>query len=242
MYHHVAPIPSREHLAPYIVSIDTFRYQLDAILRSNLPILTLSELCEQERNGSHTVSRSVVLTFDDCSQELWEHAIPQLHQRSIRATFFSVSSRLGLTNDWDDHRGGKRIPLMDAMELRKLAELGHEIGSHSESHRRLAELPFDEVLHELIESKTNLEAVTKTTVKTLAYPFGEIPTNHEQLCERAGYIGACSIFSKSSSLEKDRYAIRRILLHERDTGLRMRLKLSRAYLEWRSLRDPFKVQ
>ncbi len=237
MYHHVAPIAGRAALLPYLVTPETFRKQLDAIAVSGLPVLTMKQLVHDYDNGQ-SPKRSVVLTFDDCSRELWDVAIPELEQRGLKASFYAVSSRFGGQNDWDDHRGAPRVELMIADELRTLAEMGHEVGSHGVHHQRLDQLAHADVVNELVQSKQVIEAVTGILVETLAYPFGAIPERHDQVCADAGYRAACSIFSRDRTVLQDRYAVRRILAHEGDTGLRFRFKLSRPYLWLRGRRDP----
>ncbi len=242
MYHHVAPTAGRESLIPYVVTPEVFLRQLDAIVASRLPVVTMAELLRRQSSQTNNEGRCVVLTFDDCSRELWDFAIPELEKRGMNATFYAVASRFGADNDWDDHRGGRRIPLMTEKELHTLAVMGHEVGSHGVTHRRLTELKSDEVLAELVDSKQMIESVTGIVVETLAYPFGAVPKNHQTLCRTAGYKCACSIFSRAATIEADPFAVRRILAHEADTGWRMRVKLSRPYLDWRCFRDPVLIR
>lgn len=238
MYHHVTEIAGHEHMVPYVVSPATFRRQLDAIVDSGMPVVTLAELIQMRDQQTHGRKRCIVLTFDDCSRALWDFALPELHKRSLRATFFAVSEYIGGENVWDDHRGGKRVPLMTAEQLRRLTGLGHEVGSHAATHRRLRELSSEEVEKELMESRQSMESILGVPVKTLSYPFGSIPKNHLGACAATGYSAACSIFSKANTISEDPYAIRRILAHENDVGWRIRMKLSLPYLVWRGFRDP----
>ena len=236
MYHHVAPLSGREGLVPYLVTPETFRIQLDAIVRSGLRVRTMQQLVNADQAVTAS-GRCVVLTFDDCSRELWDFAIPELEKRGLKASFYAVSSRTGGHNDWDDHRGATRIELMGAEELRTLAAMGHEVGSHGISHQRLDQMSDNDVLRELVESRQAIEAMTSVSVQTLAYPFGAVPRRHTALCREAGYQYACSIFSHGRTVLEDPYAVRRILIHEADVGRRLGFKLSRFYLWLRGLRD-----
>ena len=237
MYHHVAPLSGRESLLPYVVSPQVFCRQLDVIVASRLPVVTMAELMRRQEERSLTGRRCVVLTFDDCSRELLDYAVPELERRNLRASFYAVASRFGGQNDWDDHRGGGRVQLMLEDELKALVRMGHEVGSHGVHHRRLDQCSREDVVTELTHSKRRIEEVTGLPVETLAYPFGAIPLSHGQLCREAGYTAACSIFSAARTVLSDRFAIRRILIHEADIGWRMRFKLSRLYLELRRVRD-----
>lgn len=240
MYHHVAPFVGREHLLPYVVSPRVFSAQLDAIVSLGFQIVTLSDLIQRVQS-LQTTARCVVLTFDDCAKDLWDFAIPELERRGLKASFFAVSSRFGGENDWDDHRGGARVPLMCAEELKDLASMGHEVGSHGASHVRLDQCQESVVRDELIRSRQEISDVTGAAVQTLAYPFGAVPKLHDSLCRSAGYLAACSIFSTAPTVLDDRFSMRRILVHEADVGWRLRFKLSGVYLQLRKFRDPMLI-
>jgi peptidoglycan/xylan/chitin deacetylase (PgdA/CDA1 family) len=236
MYHHVAEIHGREGLAPYIVTPALFRKQLDQIEASGHSICTLAHLVNRVES-QRTAVRSIVLTFDDCSRELWDFAIPELDARGLKATFFAVSGLPVRENSWDDHRRSRRIELMTDDELRTLSGMGHEIGSHCRTHRRLTDLTPDEVRVEIGQSRCELADVIGSAVDTLAYPFGAVPNSYANICREAGYKAACSIFSPAKSTLSDRFSIRRTIIHERDFGLRLRMKLSLPYLWLRAMRD-----
>ena len=53
----------------------------------------------------------------------------------MTGTLYVVAGRLGGTNDWDE---GPRLRLMDADQVRAVAAAGHEVGSHTMTHPRLA--------------------------------------------------------------------------------------------------------
>lgn len=236
MYHHVAPLKGREGLLPYVVSPETFATQLDTIQRTGLRVMTMAQVVQYSLSEERS-PRAVVLSFDDCSQELLEFALPELENRGMKASFYAVSDGIGHTNDWDAHRGHGNVPLMTGDELRSLVDDGHEVGSHGRSHQPLSALPDGEVASELVESRQTIEQFTGHSVVTLAYPFGAIPRNHRHQCMVAGYSAACSIFADTRTVLEDLFAVRRILVHEADVGPRLRFKLSAVYLRLRGIRD-----
>lgn len=234
MYHHVGSVTRLGGLAPFVVSPANFKHQLDAIASRGLKIERLTDLVTGSRVGERQ-SPSVVLTFDDCSAGLFDFAIPELERRGWKATFFSTAGKVGEYNDWDRALGAPRVRLMHWQHLKELASLGHEIGAHGLSHLSLRDCSDAAALAEMVEAREVLEQGTSARVRTFAYPFGDIPDGYPRLCRDAGYEAACSIFSTSSRVLEDRFAVRRILVSDRDAGLRIRVKLSRLYLRARAL-------
>jgi peptidoglycan/xylan/chitin deacetylase (PgdA/CDA1 family) len=236
MYHHVGSLQQLGALAPFVVSIAAFRSQLDLIEAQGFKVETLGELLSGvgTRDGSQSPSR-VVITFDDCPQGLLEFAVPELERRGWKATFFAVAGKVGGYNDWDASPGAPRVPLMRWEDLRELAALGHEIGAHGFSHVSLRRCPRSQASVEMSRARETLEQGAGISVRRFAYPFGEAPDGYRRLCGETGYESACSIFSMSPHVLGDRFDIRRILVTERDAGLRMRVKLSHLYLRARGL-------
>ncbi len=97
------------------------------------------------------------LTFDDGPDAIWTPQILDvLAAHGARATFFVLLDRA------DAH---------PSLVRRMLAE-GHEVGLHGVDHRRLAGKPHTVVLHELMEGRRRLEALTGAPVTWLRPPFG----------------------------------------------------------------------
>jgi len=103
------------------------------------------------------------LTFDD---GYLDHIViaRYLSALGVRATFFVITHL----------REFEGKPLLSQYEefIAELAELGHEVGSHTCTHKVLTELPQKDLDQELRESKRYLEDVLGREVKGLAYPYG----------------------------------------------------------------------
>ncbi|MEO7684102.1 MAG: polysaccharide deacetylase family protein [Gemmatimonadaceae bacterium] len=236
MYHHVGSLQQLGVLAPFVVSPAAFRSQLDSIEARGLKVETLREVFRGRRTRDRSRSRSrVVITFDDCPRGLLEFAVPELERRGWKATFFAVAGKVGGYNDWEASTNAPRVPLMRWEDLRELAALGHEIGAHGFSHVSLRRCTPQQARFEMSRARETLEQGAGIPVRTFAYPFGEAPDGYRRLCGDTGYESSCSIFSMSARVLGDRFDIRRILVTERDTGLRMRMKLSHLYLRARGL-------
>ncbi|MFC5970273.1 polysaccharide deacetylase family protein [Halomarina salina] len=103
-----------------------------------------------------------------------------LADHDAEATFFTVSS---VAEDHPD-------------EVRAIADAGHEIASHTHSHRLLSDLDPDERREELVHSRDVLESVTGATVEGFRAPAFDVPEGTLAALADAGYrydssVAAC---------------------------------------------------
>ena len=132
MYHSIspstAPDPHRLRVHP-----DRLDRHLRLLRRLGLRGVSLGELLRASEPGR---GRGLVgLTFDDGYTDFLDHAVPVLERHGMTGTLYVVAGRLGGANEWDD---GPRLPIMDADQVRAVAAAGHEVGSHTMTHPRLA--------------------------------------------------------------------------------------------------------
>ena len=244
MYHHVVPSVEVGSFSPFAVSQKLFLCQMDWLNNAGFQTITFEQLFalrDQDARGAKN-SKLVIITFDDCSTNLLDQAVPELMRRGMTATFFAVAGKPGGINDWDADNGAPKIPLMSRNDLKSLSDNGFEIGSHGLSHPNLRRCLPDQIRHELKNSKEILEDIIGRSIHFLAYPYGKYPVGYANYCREAGYAAAVSIFSNARTVTDDPYCMRRVLVHEGDHGVRFRFKLSALYLmlrrysDWRVLR------
>ena len=80
--------------------------------------------------------------------------------------------------------------MMDAAKLSELAQAGHEIGSHTETHAILVHCGQPELEREVIGSRKRLEAAVATPVDSFCYPNGDHNPQVIQAVRAAGYKAA----------------------------------------------------
>lgn len=73
--------------------------------------------------------------------------------------------------------------------LKRLASLGHAIGSHGHSHQALATLDEDDQRRDLALSRSILEMATGGEVRAVAYPYGWPGAFGDRTVELAGEVG-----------------------------------------------------
>lgn len=104
---------------------------------------------------------AVTLTYDDAVLNQIKYHVPLMEERGFRGTFFVFANAIshGQSNNWE--------PWI------RIAEKGHEIGSHTLSHPRLTELSDEEIERQLSESKRIIGEHIGKVALTFAYPYGQ---------------------------------------------------------------------
>lgn len=213
---------------PYRITVSPARFekQMEWLQRRGLRGTSMRELLDAADRGS--AGRLVGITFDDGYADFATHALPVLARHGFNATVFLVAGKLGGTNDWDEQ--GPTKQLMSAEQVRSAAGMGVEIGSHAVAHLRLSEAGPDVVRREIVESRERLEAVVGAPVRGFCYPYGDVP-DAVHIVRDAGYDYAVAT---RTSARRDRYALPRIYVGERDGAVRLLAKLIRHRLVWGS--------
>jgi len=104
-------------------------------------------------------------------QDGLEFVLDALEKHDAKATFFIVSE----------------IADSEPDILREIADAGHEIASHTRTHRLLSTLDEKKRSEEIRESRRMLESVTGDIVTGFRAPAFEIPEDHFTHLARAGY-------------------------------------------------------
>jgi peptidoglycan/xylan/chitin deacetylase (PgdA/CDA1 family) len=234
MYHHVCPEPNAARHYPWAVTPDLFREQMLRLRTGGYESVHLSALLPVP---AVSTGKQVVITFDDGALNLLEYAVPILQEYRLTATFFVPTRLLGARNSWDANSDYPREELMSPSEVYALHAAGFEIGSHGANHVNLSRVASEIAMQEMQESKSDLESLLGKPVRFLAYPFGEYPPEYAELCRKAGYDGACAISSHTVRVLDDPFALRRILIYDKDRGWRFWFKLTSFYLRRCSRRD-----
>lgn len=103
------------------------------------------------------------ITFDDGYVD--HHKVAEeLYKRDLPATLFIIT---GL-----EEFHGRRLLTSRQDRIRQIHDMGHEIASHTTTHRNLTRLPPELVERECVESKRRLEDIIGDEVRGLAYPYG----------------------------------------------------------------------
>lgn len=192
--------------------------------------VTMREL--QQNWGKHP-EKTVAITFDDGYLDNLENAYPILEKYQAKATIYVVVDRHD--RDWSTykkahHNSGElaREPKLNDEQVRLLANSGLvEIGSHTMTHANLDKLTDEECLHELAESKQQLEQMIEQPVTSFAYPFGIYSQRDVELAKQAGYQNAVTTKEGIDAQQPDFMQLQRIKISGKDSmfAVKCRLKL-----------------
>jgi peptidoglycan/xylan/chitin deacetylase (PgdA/CDA1 family) len=180
-YHHTHPrlhgIPNAE----FNVEPDNFKKQLAGLQEMGFKFVALSEVLDAHRDGRKLAPRSVVVTFDDCFESVYEYAFPILQDLSIPATLFLATSHLDMQGPFPfDPWGGRyrdRVPAnfyrpISVAQCREMQSSGLiELGVHTHSHQDFRDRP-GELYRDLRESMKRLAQTFGITRPSFAFPFG----------------------------------------------------------------------
>jgi peptidoglycan/xylan/chitin deacetylase (PgdA/CDA1 family) len=232
MYHQVSVAPPPLY-ARYSVTFARFTRQMEWLANRGYTTLSLAQLHQCRAGTQSWPRRPVVITFDDGFADAMTSLLEVLPRFGFRATVFLVSGALGGVSTWTRRRGVE-MPIADWTCVRDLVAAGCEIGSHTVTHPRLAELTSGVCLRELIDSRERLQDRLGRAVPHLAYPFGSVTTRVRDQAVDAGYTMACSGERGLSTADDDPMLLHRVPVFGDDSMLdfTVRLCTARSVREW----------
>lgn len=221
-YHRVHPDRSRQ--TPTIPP-EAFERQISILARRWHPI-PMDHLAQALERGETLPGRSVVVTFDDGTEDFHRYALPILLQNRVPATLFMIAGNIGrpgwLTED----------------DLRALPGQGVSVGSHTLHHDYLPSLPLDRAEESLSVSREILQRLVGP-LQFLSYPAGGYTPEIIHAVRSLGYRAACTTNRGTSRSPANRWALRRIAMHgNARTRLGLWLRCSGYYGLNRRLRSP----
>jgi peptidoglycan/xylan/chitin deacetylase (PgdA/CDA1 family) len=143
-----------------------------------------------------------MITFDDGYRDVLWNAAPVLARLHFPATVYVITGRIS----------GSDSSFLTWPELKRLEQLGLEIGSHTVHHLELPGLSDAAATRELTASRRTLEAHLGRPVQWFAYPAGREVPHDVPLVARSGYVLAVTtrpgaLQSRSQPLLLRRYEV-----------------------------------
>jgi peptidoglycan/xylan/chitin deacetylase (PgdA/CDA1 family) len=220
MYHSI----STDKQDPWSVTPQMFTEQMDWLKRKKFNVLSLDQAVEhilQSKNNR----KCIVITFDDGYKDFLEAAVPILKKNNFTASIFIPTELIGSTSQWDSFNKNK--PLLDWQELKEVARLGYDIGSHSKTHPDLTMLTNEQLQDELSQSKQMLENELHITIPSFSYPFGKYTDREIEAVKNTGYLSAVTVRdSLGNDSKTDVFAIERVAMSNKDSLYDFAVKVS----------------
>ena len=196
---------------PWEVTLEQFEQQLDLLLSQGWQTCCFRDLSHPEKLSEKTV----LITFDDGYENNFA-AAQALHKRGMCATWFIVSNDIGGISSWSDP-GTMPRTMLSAEQLLEMDEMGMEIGAHTMSHCKLAQVSLEQAVQEVTESKSKLTQIMGKEVISFCYPYGNHNDNVVEAVRTAGYKYACVTFNGWVNYDPDPLRIRRIAIYAADS-------------------------
>lgn len=123
---------------------------------------------------NHSAAPIASVTFDDFPRSAWHVAGPILRRHGVKATYYAVGSWVGQTVD-----GVEQYTVED---LKAVAAEGHEIASHTYSHKKVFSLDGDAIrADEAANVAFFNKHVGEGEITAFAYPYGEASPRTKRL-------------------------------------------------------------
>ena len=233
-YHNVGPGPPDGKFKLLYTSAEKFERQLWTMRRLGLRGVSIRDGLPQLHGN--TRSNLVMLSFDDGYLDTLTRALPILTSYGFTATCFVVSDAMGTHNSWDAAYLQDEKPLMTQQQVQQWLAAGMEVGSHSCSHPRLAELAAADAEREVAGSRAALHAALGVAIEQFAYPYGSFSSSTAELVRRVGYASAVTVVPGIAGASDDRYRLPRILVDGESGWLKFLLQVATPYEDLRHRR------
>ncbi|MBI1953034.1 MAG: polysaccharide deacetylase family protein [Candidatus Omnitrophica bacterium] len=190
-------------------------------------VISMADLASGLEGKRRLSGRSVVITFDDGTEDNHRYAFPVLKRLGLPALIFVITDNIG------------KPGFLNADQILEMERGGISFGSHTSGHAYLPEKTLESVQQELTVSKAKLESLLGKPVEFLSYPGGGYCLRIAQLAREAGYRAACTTNRGYRRRPVDLFALRRITAHSWERSrLGFHLRLSGFYDWTRRLRNP----
>jgi peptidoglycan/xylan/chitin deacetylase (PgdA/CDA1 family) len=176
--------------------------------------------------------KSIVLTFDDVTENQLVFAVPLLDKFNLKASFFIPFSYIGKTDLWNQSSGISGEKIMTIEQLKQLNIERIELGYHSYLHKKYSLLSELEIENDFIKCEEIIKANNLKIYPALAYPFGNYPKNgiekenFKQIVAKNKIKFGLKIGNRPNRFPfKDNYEIKRIEIKGNHSLMTFRLKI-----------------
>lgn len=186
----------------------------------------ISDYAQTQINSVRDVFRSqnrpkmkrpiVTLISDDLHQynETWY--VPMLDEYDVKSTFAVIGEK---TEEADNGIENGYLP---SSYIKQLYADGHNIASHTWTHRRMNEIPLNEVEDELSRTKLYLEQFTHTPVNMFVSPFGIRGASIDNLVSKYYDANFISGYGSLNPTPLDNYFLNRVSFDDSETDPQLR--------------------
>jgi peptidoglycan/xylan/chitin deacetylase (PgdA/CDA1 family) len=186
-----------------------FRQGMARIQRAGYRAISLLDVAQCLRARAPFPDRSLVLTFDDGYQSVYEQGFPILQRLGLRATVFLTVGERPPSSPVERLPSLSGRSMLSWSEIREMQRWGIEFGAHTLTHPDLTRLPSERLEHEVLRSQEIVEDELGVPVPCFAYPFGRANRASRQVARRH-FTLACTDQLGLLSARSDPYLLARL--------------------------------
>ncbi len=192
----------------YTININHFKQQMLYLKKNDYRVISIAQLLKCIEDSVFP-EKPVVITIDDGYKSVYTLAFPVLKEYGFPATLFLYTDFI--------NNGPNQLSWL---EIKEMAAMGMEIGSHTLSHANLLNQKSNEsyldyisrIKKEIVLSKTILERNTGYSVLSFAYPYGVYSEEIRMLAKQAGYKALLNVNSMNNSIPIDPHSLNRQII------------------------------
>lgn len=226
MYHNVGQ--SELDSNKLTISVQKLERQFQYLVDNGYKTFHFSEL---EKMNS-IPKKSIVLTFDDVTENQLIHAVPLLEKFNLKASFFIPFQYIGKTDLWNESTEETAQKIMTIEQLKQLPAALIELGYHSFEHKRYQTLSATEINNDFLKCEEEIKNHNLNIYPALAYPYGNYPKesteneNFKRLLNENKIKFGLKIGNRPNRFPfKDIYEIKRIDIKGLDSLMVFQLKI-----------------
>jgi len=163
----------------------------------------------------------VCLTFDDCYTSTMTYGTDVLLQQGVTGSFYAVSSHVGGASDWDVPNAR---PLASWEQLRTAQSQGFEIGCHTATHPKLAELTLSSQKAEIQQGAARMRE-EGLSPRSFCLPYGSLNEKTAQAIQESGFDVGLALAKRLPKPSDSRLLLPRVVVAFSDTPASLAYKL-----------------
>lgn len=168
------------------ISPSKFERQVEFLKQSGYNSISPQSLFDQIKD------KSVLITFDDGYEGIYEYAYPIIRKYGFNAIIFLTTGYIGDYNKWDASPG-PRFKHLNWQQIKEMSDNGVYFGSHGVRHLFLTRHKNKDIEYELKASKEAIENNIGKSVIFFSYPYGDYDERIFDFVKKAGYEFAFSL-------------------------------------------------
>lgn len=226
MYHNVCQSESGSN--KLTISVRNLERQFQYLIDNNYKTFHFSELEKMKT----IPEKSIILTFDDVTENQLIYALPLLEKFRLKASFFIPFKYIGKTDSWNKDSGEPAQKIMTIEQLKQLPVDIIELGYHSYEHNKYQSLSAAAIQNDFLKCEEEIKKHNLTVYPALAYPYGNYPKENVQKANFKNLLNenkikfGLKIGNRPSRFPfKNNYEIKRIDIKGVDNLIVFRLKI-----------------